>query len=258
MAQAQCCYCYHKTQASLPPWQTVRNLMPTLPVATLLMFAAVMYGSPNSAVFEVQWASDLRLARPSKAMERLREPFDSPLPYKNANQRLEAGNCVDLIAYRKSGFTPNSDRDAGIAQSLIVDCLAVKALYRATVPRKSFLRAFHLDLQAFELLPPNLAPIISDEDRQKVQSAAAKGISWKQFDSSASASVQGESLAVLSDDTRTTVKIYGRGDFNADGIDDLMVRVDTAAMHGTYRTSRLLLLTKTRSDGILQMIRELN
>jgi hypothetical protein len=232
--------------------------MPILPVATLLLFVAVVDGSPNSAVFEVQWASDLRLARPSKAMERLREPFDSALPFKNGEQRLAAKNCADLIAYRKSGFTPVSDRDAGIAQSLIVDCLAVKALYSATVPRESFLRAFHLDLHALELLPPNLAPIISDEDRQNVRSAAAKGMSWKQFDSSASASVQGESLAVISDDTRTTVKIYGRGDFNADGIDDLLVRVDTAAMHGTYRSSRLLLLTKTRRDGILRMIREFN
>jgi hypothetical protein len=191
-------------------------------------------------------------------MERLREPFDSALPFRKGDQRLKARNCADLIAYRKSGFTPVSDRDAGIAQSLIVDCLAVKALYRATVPRESFLRAFHLDRSALDLLPPNLAPVISDEDRQKAQSAAAKGMSWKQFDSSATASVLGESLAVLSDDTRTTVKIYGRGDFNADGFDDLLVRVDTAAMHGTYRTSRLLLLTKTRSDGILRMIREFN
>jgi len=95
--------------------------MPILPVATLLLFVAVVDGSPNSAVFEVQWASDLRLARPSKAMERLREPFDSALPFKNGEQRLAAKNCADLIAYRKSGFTPVSDRDAGIAQSLIVD-----------------------------------------------------------------------------------------------------------------------------------------
>jgi hypothetical protein len=230
--------------------------MPTLRVATFFMFAAVMGGSPSPAGFEVWWASELRLVRPSKAMERLREPFDSPLPFKNGGQSLEARNCIDLLRYRGSGFAPVSDREAGITQSLVVDCLAVKALYHARAPRVSFLRTFRLDAQALGILPPDLAPIISDEDRQKVHKAASKGMSWKQFDPSATASVQGESFAVLSEDTRTTVKIYGRGDFNADGIDDLLVRVDTAAVHGTYRTSRLLLLTRTRNDGVLQLIRE--
>ena len=230
--------------------------MPTRRVAALFLFAVVIGASPRRAGFEVQWASALRLARPSGAMERLRQPFDSPLSFKNGSQSLQAGNCVDLLAYRRSGFTPVSDRDAGIAQSLIVDCLAVKALSRATAPRESFLRPFRLDPSALELLPPNLAPTISDEDSQKVQNAAAKGRSWKQFDPSATASGEGESFSVLSADTQTTVKIYGRGDFNGDGIDDLLVRVDTAEMHGTYRTSRLLLLTRTRSNGVLRMIRE--
>jgi hypothetical protein len=216
-----------------------------------------MDARPSPDALEVQWASELKLSRPSKAMERLREPLDSPLSFKHGSQTLQARNCLDLLAYRRSGFTPVSDRDAGIAQSLIVDCLAVKALSRATAPRESFLRTFRLDPQALTFLPVNLVPIISGEDRQKVQNAAAKGMSWKQFDPAATASGQGESFAVLSEDTQTTVRIYGRGDFNGDGIDDLLVRVDTAATHGTYRTSRLLLLTRSRSDGVLRMIQEL-
>ena len=230
--------------------------MPTPRVAALFVFAAVMCGSPPRAGFEVQWASELRLARPSQAMQRLREPFDSPLPFKNGGQSLAAGNCIDLLGYRGSGFTPISERDTATAQSLAVDCLAVRALSTATAPRESFLRSFRLDPQALGLLPPNLAPIISDEDRQTVQNASAKGMSWKQFDPSAIASGQGDSFAVLSEDIRTSVRIYGRGDFNADGIDDLLLRVDAAALHGTYRTSRLLLLTRTRRDGVLRMVRE--
>ena len=223
-------------------------------IAVILM-AAGMAGHSRVA-FDVQWASDLKLARLSDASERLRAPFDAPVMLRSGSRSVEAGNCAALLRYQRAGFAPLSDRDRAVTQSLLVDCFAVEALSRAKKARVSFLRTLRLTPESLEVLPPTVAPIISDEDRQNAVDAASKGLSWKQFDPSATASGKGDAITVLSDDTQTIVKICGRGDFNGDGIDDLLLRVDTAALHGTYRVSRLLLLTKTRSGGPIRMIRE--
>jgi len=221
-------------------------------IAAILMAA----GMGGHSGFDVQWASELKMARLSDAAERLRAPFDAPVMLQSGGQRVEAGNCAALLRDEKAGFAPLSDRDRAVTQSLLADCYAVEALSRAKKARISFLRTLRLAPESLEVLPPTLAPIISDEDRKNAAGAASKGLSWKQFDPSATASGQGDAITVLSDDTQTIVKIYGRGDFNGDGIDDLLVRVDTAALHGTYRASRLLLLTKTRGGRAIQMIRE--
>jgi hypothetical protein len=139
---------------------------------------------------------------------------------------------------------------------MAVECLAIQAIQLAKPAHVSFLRTFRLGPDALGLLPPDLAPVISSTDRENARRASAKGLFWKQFHPAATATPEGNALAVLEDDTRTLVKIYGRGDFNKDGIDDLLVRVDTAALHGTYRTSRLLLLTRIRAKGPIKTIRE--
>jgi hypothetical protein len=226
-------------------------------VSALLLFSGLMGGASNPAGFEVQWTSELALADQSKATQRLHAPFDSPVTLRHAGQSVQSPNCASLLQYRDSGFTPTSDRDTQVVQSLAVDCLAIQALQHAKSARVSFLRTFRLDPEALGLLPADLAPVISAEERESNRTAAAKGLSWKQFDPAATATVEGEALSVVAADTRTIVKIYGRGDFNFDGIDDVLVRVDTAALHGSYRSSRLLLLTRIRANAPIWTIREL-
>src|SRR5580698_6717478 len=228
----------------------------TFHISMWLVLSGFMGEASNPAGFEVKWAPELALADQSQTTRRLQAPFDSPVTLRHAEQSVQSANCASLLRYRDLGFTPSSDRDASVVQSMAVDCLAIQAIQLAKPAHVSFLRTFRLGPDALGLLPPDLAPVISSTDRENARRASAKGLFWKQFHPAATATPEGNALAVLEDDTRTLVKIYGRGDFNRDGIDDLLVRVDTAALHGTYRTSRLLLLTRIRAKGPIKTIRE--
>lgn len=231
-----------------------RWLKARFPFALLFAFAG---GAASQTALDVQWAPELGLKNRSEVIQRLRIPFELPLTLHRAGQSVRAIDCASLLQYRTSGFKAASDPDAQVVESMAVDCRAIQALQRGRPPRTSYLRAFHLDLAAMNSLPPDLAPVLSGEDRDNVRKADSMGLSWKQFDSSATASVERDALVVLSSDIRTGVKICARGDFNRDGIDDLLVRVDTAALHGTYRGSRLFLLTRMRPNAVLKLVREI-
>jgi hypothetical protein len=222
----------------------------------MLFFAwsAVAWGQKS---YEVQWAPELALTDLARISQRLDKPFDSPLTLKRSGQTVKCANCASLLQRRRTGYATVPESDAQAVQSLAVDCLAIEAVGRARPARTSFLRALRFGPETLSLLPPGLAPSISNEDRDKAQSATAKGLSWKQFDPAATASPDGSGLVVVSDDIRTLIKIYGRGDFTGDGIDDLLLRVDTAALHGSYRSSRLFLLTRSSPSATLRIAREL-
>jgi hypothetical protein len=46
------------------------------------------------------------------------------------------------------------------------------------------------------------------------------------------------------------------GDFNGDSVDDVVVSVVNGAVEGTYASVRLLVLTRTSADGLLNVVEE--
>ena len=73
-----------------------------------------------------------------------------------------------------------------------------------------------------------------------------------------SASAKGADRIIVSGkEFREQLILWGRGDFNGDGNEDLLVQSLDTLTEGTYRNTRLFVLTRKSADAALSVVREL-
>ncbi|HEY0712954.1 MAG TPA: hypothetical protein VGF45_09795 [Polyangia bacterium] len=74
----------------------------------------------------------------------------------------------------------------------------------------------------------------------------------------ASAVPKGDSITIESPAIRAVVKSLGRGDFNGEGLEDLVPERAGGARDGTWSTTEAFLLTRQSAAGKLEVIRSLS
>jgi hypothetical protein len=204
----------------------------------------------------VEWTPKLRLKNLSSIAFRLREPFHFSVTVTNHERSASVSNCSEYLKFSALHFAPPSDRDAAILQFQGVDCQTLGALREAKPARISYLKEFRLDEQSADYLPPSLAPAVSAEDTEKARNAEAHGLSWREFQPGLVVKPESDSISVGADGVNTRLEIYARGDFNADRLEDILIRTDVSFSAGSYSGSRLFLLTRQSPHSRLTMLRE--
>lgn len=120
-----------------------------------------------------------------------------------------------------------------------------RLLTQAKPSRVSYLSGFRFDEQSLRILPPTMGIHVSDESVQSARAAETKGKSWADTDPGARIKPYGLFAAtVRGKDFIEKLEIEARGDFNADGIEDIVIRTGDALIEGTYRSSRVFILTR--------------
>ena len=114
------------------------------------------------------------------------------------------------------------------------------------------------DESILPLLPPQLAINVSDESIRAADAAAKANKSWADIDKTATASADGpDRVMVKREGFIVRLILWGRGDLNGDGVQDLLVQTLDTLTEGTYRYTRLFILTRKSADGKLSVVREL-
>jgi hypothetical protein len=227
----------------------VLRFMAVLPVAALICAA-------NAEIFKIEWAPELRLKDRSSINSRMGEPFDTAIAVVKGRQNARVSNCLEYLKYSGLGFAPAADRDARLLQSWGVECHALQVLRGARPARISWLKDFRLDAGAVDFLPASLAPAVSADDEQKARDAATRGLSWRQYQPGLTAKPADGGLSVAADDTTTRLDIYARGDFNRDGLEDVLIRARDVFTAGSYADTRLFLVTRDSRQSKLRVLRE--
>jgi hypothetical protein len=205
---------------------------------------------------KVEWSLKLRLKDRAAISSRLSEPFDGTISVVKEGHRASVSNCNEYLKLSALGFAPAVDRDTRLLQSWGLDCQALQALRGALPARVSWLKDFNLDAEAPGYLPPDLAASVSSEDTRKAHDAAARHLSWRQYQSGLTATPAPDGLSVVADGTNTRLEIYARGDFNRDGLEDILIRTTVTFNAASYTDSRLFLLTRDRQRARLRVLRE--
>ena len=215
--------------------------------------------APRKPSHPVQYSSRLNLSSAAEIEQRLHASFT-----EGAEHPVGVNNCVQLLAKCEPAMqdcaerSSTSDRDVQAAKSTIVDCLVLQELQHATPATTSHVAELKWDANILPLLPPELAVNISAELIGKAKAAAKRGESWHDFDRTATASEDGQDQVVVQGKGfLERLIIWGRGDFNGDGIEDLLVQSLDTLTEGTYRNTRLFILTRKKNGGKLSVLREL-
>jgi len=166
-------------------------------------------------------------------------------------------NCEELLS--KQGRQAAS-RGSQTMHSTLVDCLVFSELRGALPAHSSFLRELKWDEQVLRLLPPQLAISVSAESKRAAETAANQGRNWQDVDPSVAASAGSkgpEEIVVTGNGFSERLILWGRGDFDGDGIEDLLVQSFDTLTEGTYRNTRLFVLTRRSAGGHFSLVRSL-
>lgn len=197
--------------------------------------------SPQSGVYPVQLSSRLN----ADLERQLRAAFPD-----GAAHPVNARNCVEMLAL--------AGRDNLEQRSTLVQCTILQELRSAAPARSSFVAALKWDESILPLLPPQLAINVSGESTRAAQAAAVAGKSWTDADKTATASLDGpDRVMVIGDGFIVRLILWGRGDLNSDGLQDLLVQTLDTLTEGTYRYTRLFILMRKSANGKLSVVREL-
>jgi len=86
---------------------------------------------------------------------------------------------------------------------------------------------------------------VSDESVNKAKAASARGRSWPDEDPTAKAvTARSDEIVVTGTGFKETLVLWGRGDFDGDGRQDLLVETRDTLTEGTYRNLRLFVLSR--------------
>lgn len=249
-------------------------MTPLIPILTLFAMLPAAGGCaaqkpesrpPASPALAVRWSKDLKLPSVGSIAAEMAKPFPEPFPVAGpGGAKGVARNCATALERLAKGFSPASDADARALQFASVRCLALRAVGRAVPAKRSYLGGFRLDENALALLPPSVGLAVSRDEVKAVREAEAAGKSWAEF---AGPGVQAAVDPPAGDRTEPVLEVtgkgwqvklteYARGDFDGNGVEDILVRADGVRRPGTYASHRLLILTRDSTKGRLRTVRE--
>lgn len=194
------------------------------------------------------------LARPFEHRFRVRTAVDQPV------QELSSCDSLLALALREPNpqLDPGKELEIQGFWSMAVECLALRLANDARPAQRSRIADALTVKDPSRLLPPLLGMADFYDERKRVEAAAARCESWKAYDKSVRLTKKGpERFTIRADVWSGELVWYGRGDFDADGYEDLLVRRNGGAEGGSFGASALFLLSQTDQDDCIRVVREL-
>lgn len=164
--------------------------------------------------------------------------------------------CHEREALKASGFKPETmfatQNDAGAE----IRCETFHLLTKVQPARITFLPST-LDDSVLAVLPALVATATSNRRADQREAATLAGKSLRDFEPQARTALDGHDAPVIVEHglgTRINLELQARGDFDADGIEDMALSVRNSADQGSWAELRLLVLTRTADTAMLTLL----
>lgn len=195
------------------------------------------------------------------------QAIDDALPSRFEVRLKDGGTaalatCADVVRLDATIVEESSGSNVGAKafQSARVRCQALDAVKTLRRARSSFLPAAP-ETRGLAATLKGAAPVqfylsISEDSEREVQQAQARGLTLKQFRPETRFRQTAPDTARIDvDDTLQDVQLMARGDFDADGVEDWLLRVDSQVLQGSYGSSGLWLVTRLQAHRPLRVLR---
>jgi len=243
--------------------------------SAVILFAALIAGGAALAeTFPVRWSPSFGLQSLDDIDRRLQQPLwdDAGITvafrwrFTGAGQAPEPiepqriVSCADHERLDGTNYQTASQSDHNHLAIFASTCEALEALKHAAPAHESFVANFHLDAAAVDFLPAATAVAIGPWQQEEIDQAGANGLSWRAW----RASQNDKLLALRSDGEhaalyewtrgKSRVEIFGRGDFNADGSEDLLLHITEWPGYAHSAKAKTLLVTRTSAGAVMHAL----
>jgi hypothetical protein len=245
-------------------------------LATIVVALAALAGDQGSVrgeqseqVIPVWWSPNLGLKNQADVDRALSAPFDDDNDFDVELQdktKRHFHACRDILAVppaaiRKLEYAGTTGW--GILWAAVADCNAINLIKSAKPARRSYVTAFTFSPKHIAKLPPLLAEIDEcgsscPENTRSLAKAIKTCMPWRRYDSRLKVKIRHPNEADVSTDGWTgELTLYARGDFNDDGIEDLLMLRYGQAEGGTLTDATVFVLTKTSTNSCMEVVRAL-
>jgi hypothetical protein len=252
----------------------------------LCCFCFAVFGCDRSAANTVvTWHNDYALEPPIKAQamwaSQLTQPWTRLPPFEvlrikvfprgdhnhplsqdknGSTEGMDAivDNCEKLFSANEKSLGP-IPIELSAYQYMALKCYIGKAISRAKSSKMSYVANWVLDKSTVKQLPPQLAFIISSDDQEAVGRAEARHDPLGAMFPSANISLKAvkDNHHVVVDDGVSVqeMALVAKGDFNGDGVEDLLVSSENHLSGGRYRQYGLYVVTRLKKGGALTLVK---
>ena len=230
--------------------------------AVFFLFLSANTFADNTAVLKIWLSKKLNLSSLSLLEGNLSRPFDDPFivhlktSLSPETQSTTVRSCADYLKVRDKilGSEPEQDFDA--LKYAGATCLILDMLHHAKSAKTSFIPESVFD--KVTTLPAGLAIAVSPEDIAHQRQAETKKMSLKQYDKLVSLkTTSNETSKIIGRGWSADFTVYAKGDFDDDGIEDVLVRRDGQLSSGSYTIHDVFLLSKKNKGDIYQLTKHL-
>ena len=169
-------------------------------------------------------------------------------------------SCVEWSRLHRQGYQPRTALEAQPDVGARRRCQTLLLLNRARPAHRSEVRDLRFDKHALNCLPAALATPGSPERIRAVAVATQRKQSLAVFDTRARTrkSVLPHVLEVTEGGRQSVISIepMAWGDFDGDGMDDVVVSVVNSMTDGSVLVARVLVLTRAAAGEVLQIVSE--
>lgn len=163
-------------------------------------------------------------------------------------------NCEQYLSHSKQKLWTVVEKENAPFMELAVMCRATQAMLAAKKVEKSFLQDIQFDPTLPDKLPAKFAMVISLAEQQRLAADTSKKL-WRDVLKITKTEITGEKHAKYSHDGgMQELEQVARGDFNGDGIEDMLITSRDSVEGGSYSAIRLFMVTKKSEAGAVELI----
>ncbi|MDF1759178.1 MAG: hypothetical protein P1U40_01430 [Coxiellaceae bacterium] len=202
--------------------------------------------------FDVKWSGALQINSLSDIPQLLKQPPPAPAGEKlsvqmdNGKQKKTVTTCAEYLAATHNDFEPANNAELSFASFYIFYCKPLVMLSKVKPAKVSNIRGFSLWLQ-YKQLPASVI----------MPSYTGKGPKGNFGDAYPHAKVEflkPYSIKLTNEDQVAYVDTLAWGDYQGDGMDDMLISVAHYAKVGTYHAYDLVWLTQRTPSGQITIV----
>ena len=180
--------------------------------------------------------------------EQLFQPWEADVKVGRHGEQTVA-HCQDFFLAEKRALEPVKPNEFVSYRLMGAGCKAVSLSLALKDSTESYLGAFALNKALAEKLPPELAFFVSASRKEAVL-ADPRVQSWADVDKIVAVKRTNKHQAVFvdSDGNQREFFVLARGDYNADGVEDILVKSVNSVSGGSYVSVKLYVLTRYKHN----------
>ncbi len=169
---------------------------------------------------------------------------------------IRIATCQEYFPFKGEDIYAIPEMNNAALMYITVLCEATRIISNGNPSKKSFLDTIVFDKHLPEHLPPQMAQIISTEESKRIM-ANKKITSWAQVDPVLKAKkLSPYHIKYFIEGGSEELQLVAKGDFNHDGIEDMLIQINDAVEGGSYSATRLFLLTRLTEHGKIKLLQE--